>query len=171
MASKYVTKLLTFAFILILLFGLAAKIHLIGSGLGGAAWKMREIINVYIRNNNGRFPSSESDLEKTGLLKKTEHNNGIRYYIRYGATNEDRWHEFNYFDMFRIYYGVNTENLKVLDGIIYDKSTNKPLLLIEGLYKWALRKVYQSISLEWYELMLQEKQRAKNTEETTKGTE
>jgi len=135
----------------------------------------RGILVPYISANNGVFPMSEDDLLNKKFLKKAKIHDGNEYYLKLGPSEfgeEAAYHKNVWFKFLRINYGARVENIEVRGGKLYDKSTKKQVLLIDGPYKQHLQKrCYESVSLHLYELMLKEKQKAKEQEEPLNNIE
>jgi hypothetical protein len=108
--------------------------------VGSAAGHIGVLISSYIEEN-GHFPQSEADLELKDFLNRMDN-----------------------LGPFQISYGASLENFLLIDGKLYDKSSQKQVLLIDGPFKKSLRNIYESITAHWYELMLQEKQHADTSE-------
>ncbi len=158
--------------LLIALFFCAGKIHSINMNVAAPAQNFNTIIHSYIINTDGNFPASEADLERKGFLKKTVITDGIVYLYRGISENKENWNTFRNFNLFEIAYGASLEHIKMIDGKLYDKSTNEQILLIDGPYKLGLKKsVYEPITLHWYNLMLQERQQVKVPQEPNSNTE
>ncbi|MHC4619075.1 MAG: hypothetical protein ACYTEQ_15125 [Planctomycetota bacterium] len=130
------------------------------SSMDVKARKIAGWIHYYILQYH-RFPPSEEDLEQKGLLKKTQTSDGVEYSYRYPSNVQiRRWKPAYGFKLFKISYGLTAENLQLIDGKVYDKTTQKEVLLIEGPYKQKLKETYELISRNWYQVML-EKSRAR----------
>lgn len=135
-----------------------------------------EAISSYIQENQGNFPVSEDDLIQQHFLKKAKIEEKDKsydvYFIRsFDYDPEDPENEKNWlhvrgrqdgFKALKILYGVRIEDIEVIDGKLYDKSTNQEILLIDGPHKKSTQ-IYESCSLQWYKLMLQEKQKLENS--------
>jgi len=146
----------------------SGKMHIVYSGVGARAWRIQGCILDYIRENEGKFPSNEADLEQKYILKKTIVDDTIKYYVRsndYDAEHPEAgktWKEIALtFDLFELRYWSKLEKIERIDDKLYDKFTGKQILLIKGPYPRLLKNTYELISLSWYELILQEKEEHK----------
>lgn len=157
--------------LLIVLIPSAGRVYVIHHAIKPTAWHIREFMDAYIQASRGYFPASEKDLETKGFLKKTETTDGFKYSVRYEPEDEkQRWQTFPNFGSFNISYGANTDNIEMIDGKLYDKSTHEQILLIDGPHKKYLKPTFEEISLHWYKLMLQEKQRTDSLQEPANST-
>lgn len=149
---------LTIALVLCLVYRIALR-----STTGGRAHGVEVVISFYIMAKNGDFPTSEDDLIKEHFLRKTVTASEAEYSIRSmwfddkNPESEKGWQPFSYFDLFTIGYGASTDNIEIIDGKLYDRSTHEQVFLIDGPYKESLKKIYEESSLSLYKLMLQEK--------------
>jgi len=121
-------------------------------------------IEGYIKENAGCFPANEADLEKKTGLHKTVSDSGVRYFYLSKTDNNKYKYSLSQFELFKLRYGVSLENIEMVNGKLYDKSSSEEILLIEGPYKEALKEKYESISRYWYESMLEARQRSQNSE-------
>ena len=182
-AKKVVIILLVVSVLLALLFAgvywYGCIMHTAG-GVVKAAVDMDYVVSSYIRENQGKFPADEEDLIRQHFLRKTKSNNGYDYFIRSfyfdheNPDSEKGWNQIYFIDSLKISYGVRIEDIELVNGLLCKKNTDEWILLIDGPYgeKHSLRGFYYDpISIRWYALMLQEKQRAENAKETTEGTE
>ncbi len=149
-----------------------ARVSQIKSSIGSRVIDIDQLMHSFIRANYGHFPTSEVDLEKQGFLKKIETPNGVEYFVRFVPEQKD-WYPYPHFrfDWFKISYGASVDNLEVINGKLYEKSTHKPILLIDGPHKIYMKSAYQFVSLRWYELMLQERQQPRALQEPNSNTE
>lgn len=139
-------------------------LHRFGSCLKLYIWK------------EGSFPSSRDDFIDKGYLVVISDNqyevksiNGFYFdwpkvdlssgYILGGRAG-------NGFGEFNISYGAKVEDLMVCDGVLVDRRTKKPFLLIGGPYEFLNRRYYRRVNLDLYEEML--RQRNKNSLEAEK---
>ena len=174
MTDKKKTKILIIALLLFLFalgcvvfYRVALIVHEAGR-LAATAGLVDQAICFYIRENNGQFPANEADLQQQYLFRKTKSGENYDYFIRlapFGHEDpevEKGWIKLGLFSLLKISYGVKIENVKMIDGKLYDKFTNEQILLLDGDYRKNLKELYyEPISVKWYELMLEEKQRAK----------
>ncbi|MHC4867528.1 MAG: hypothetical protein ACYTEX_25940 [Planctomycetota bacterium] len=118
----------------------------------------RTTITVLIRSyieQQASFPGSETELEEKGFLKKVTGPEDIQYFVRYYGDSNTPWYRVSGFDRFRVSYGIDPEKLKILEGKLVDKASETPVLLIDGPYKERYGPTYESISLWWYERMVE----------------
>lgn len=138
--------------VIALVLWLSVKIHWAAS-LIARAHTLGNVISCYIANE-GYFPSSEDDLVQRGYLRKENNDvNSIQYYIRCDPNTEG-WHSLFPYKLFKIRYGIDIQDLKIINGKVCDKITNEPILLIEGSYSFALKRTYESVTLMWYNQVL-----------------
>ena len=130
-----------------------------------------ELIASYIREYNGRFPASEDDLIQCYYLMKKESADRCEYLYRPYQVDpnfgdKEHWTALRSFGLMQLWYGVEVDDIEMTDGKLYDKTTHKHILLIDGPHKkWLQKKCYEPISLELYELMLKEKQKYKDVQQ------
>lgn len=151
----------------------AARMSYIHAHMSTGIIVTRRLIGDYIVANHGNFPPSESDLERQGFIKKIITIHGIEYFLWDFAAYKQAWYPCRYpnFDSFTIAYGIKPENIKMIDGKLYDKSTNNQILLIDGPHKRSYQETYERTSAAWHELMLKEKQKAKDQEKPPSSIE
>jgi hypothetical protein len=139
--------------------------------------QLNYVISSYI-SQEGNYPQNESALMKKLLIKKNKDENNSEYFMRSAFFNPDMprdpngWIRIWDFDLFKISYGVNINNIKVMDGKLYDKITGNQILLIDGPCKKYLQSLqYEPISLGWYKLMLQERKPVNEQQATNNSGE
>lgn len=172
--KKFLTILLILAIVaLIVLYRLSTLIHSAGSA-ARIAGQIHRVITSYIQENHGDFPANEVDLEQQLFIRKIKTDEGDEYFIRSASFDpqypEDKkgWIKIWDFDLFKIFYGVNVEDIEMIDDKLYDKATKEQILLIDGSYKKNLqRNHYEPISVKWYNQMLQEKQKDGSLKDAT----
>lgn len=130
----------------------------IGS-VGITAIRTHRLISRYIQENNGKFPPSEDDLISQKYIKKGRVRTGYEYYLNLNPSEPgERYYKYFWFKSLKIAYGTKIEEIELVDGKLYEKSTNKQILLIDGPYRKQLKKShYEPLSVKWYEQMLKEK--------------
>ena len=123
------------------------------------------LIESYIDKNDGIFPSGEDDLIQNHYLMKRKTNKGYKYFYRPYVIDpnfgyEEHWTALPSFSSFLLKYDVNVQEIEEVDGLLYNNSTKKKVLLITGPYKKyeSVMDVYETVSFKWYKLMV-EKQR------------
>ena len=123
------------------------------------------IIASYTQKNSGKFPMSEDDLIRQGLLKKIKADDNYEYYLKLGSDDrpDKGYYKCPNFKLLKISYGVKLEDIDRVGLKLYDKSTGEQILLIDGPYRRNLKTTqYEPISLRWYELMVKEQQKLKD---------
>ena len=145
--------------------------HKVKRGQEDIIYRVFSCIKLYLIHSNGTFPTSEDDLIKKGCIKKSfEKGKGvyaysIRYYLdevyeklypeNIYTVKMETWDNSVRFNEFKIYYRAKLETLEIINNKLYDKTTHKPVLLIESPYEGkALREISEKISLELYQEML-----------------
>lgn len=113
---------------------------------------VKVLIGGYISQNNGKFPESIRQLEKSGYVKESEKEG--KYYYKTDKEQED-WFGRIPLDNFQISFGISANSLKKRDGKLFDESTGEEVMLISGPANQQLKKRYNEVSLYWYDLMIQ----------------
>lgn len=130
-------------------------------GLSTVLEDVETMVSAFIVNNNGTFPDSEDSLIHQELLKKTQSQQGCKYFMR-PVTAEGRiitdagWVELHRFELFRLKYGVRVGDIEQRGGKLYDKATGTEVLLINGSYRKTMKYLptnYETVSGRWYSLM------------------
>ena len=128
------------------------EINLWYSYFDSRLWEIEKMFVAYVQRTKGDFPDSEKDLINEGLLK-VENDHGVKIYKILNApfTKKNEidaiWHRNRIFPKMKITYGIKLEKLKIVDGELYDKSTNKKTFLFSGPYKWLFPDKYRKISI------------------------
>jgi hypothetical protein len=135
---------------------LAGQSHWITSGVAPRALALETWIHCYIAATDGCFPTGEEDLQESGFLRRTVTAGGVKYAVR-NQPDSARWRRVDYFDWFKIAYGADANNIEASHRKLYDKTTGKQVLLIEGPYKRVLKHTYEAISFRWYKAMHKER--------------
>ena len=125
---------------------------------------LKEVVNEYIKQNNGKFPSGEEDLLNQEFLKKEKTPSGFRYSVNLDSEYpelEANWSIIpdGYFESLEINYGLNINQIKVVDSSLYNEDTKEQLLLINGPKQY--RGYYKAASITWYNSMLHYQQNKK----------
>ena len=150
---------------------LALEGHWAQCGIGARALAIEGWISSYIQANQGRFPSTEDDLQKDGYLRRTGTVDETEYAIRY-ARDSGNWQPLSHFASFKIAYGASVEALELKGVKLHNRSTHEELLLIDGPYSWCLRRShYRPISVRWYTLMRRAKQETRESSEIPSHSE
>jgi hypothetical protein len=130
-----------------------------------AADRIDSRISSYIRENHGDFPASDNDLIRQNVIRKVKTDDMYEYFIQSGSFDPNNpddkkgWTRFYGFDLLKISYGANPQEIDMVDGKLYKKGTHEEILLIDGPYGQFLKKdYYEPISVKWYKLMLEAKQ-------------
>jgi len=120
------------------------------------AIRTQRLISRYIEENDGNFPASEDDLISKKYIKKDRVRNGYEYYLKLNPN--DPYYKYANFKYLKIAYGTRLEDIALVNDKLYDKSTNKQLLLIDGPYRKFLKgKCYEPMSVKLYGQMVKEK--------------
>lgn len=128
-------------------------------------------IKLYIRENEGRFPTSEQDLINKGFVKiETYSNLKQRYSVRCHfrdifarrrlnqvppVKKTEVWWTIIPLSKLNIKYGTKIDDIEVTDHRLYDKNTQAQIFLIESPYTIGKRQEHESISFELYKEMHQ----------------
>ena len=162
-----VVSIILFVLILVIVYKFGLIFQTCGS-LARTAENIHHVIALYIQKNNGNFPSSEDDLIQKKFIKKVKGDDEYEYFLKLGSDDrQDKgYYKHHNFKLFEISYGVNVEDINRVGPKLYVKSTGEQMLLIDGPYRRHLKKTqYEPISLKWYELMLEEKQKQQQKKE------
>jgi hypothetical protein len=111
------------------------------------------------------FPENEQELIQKKFLRKDKTPEGYVYFSRSAffdpnyPEKENGWNKVDAvaFDMFKIAYGTRPDNMVCKEGKLYDRLSGKQILIIEGPHKGFLQKMYESISVYWFNLLSQTK--------------
>jgi len=132
-------------------------------------YKMFSCLKLYVNENDGNLPLNQQDLVNKGylLVEKGAVNN--RYVVKCDMVEiitRDVSKKKNAgstasidFAKFWIRYGIESNSLYINRGKVYDKVTNKPLLLFSGPFDCVLRSTYNRLSVELYNHMVNEKEK------------
>lgn len=118
--------------------------------------KIGSCIKLFISENGGRFPAGKRELIKRGYLTLNSDVDGEELYeVRkiQGINNDWSADYFRpkyeviqgcclYLDRFKVNYDVKFEDLKLVDDIIIDIKTGKPILLIDGPTNFSFTSYY-----------------------------
>ena len=117
-----------------------------------------KILTSYIRNNNGVFPANEKEFFNSQFIRDKIGYFGKTYEVRFDPNSP--WISCN-FGRLKIKYGVDLNNIKVINNILIDKETGNQILLIDGLFGNEIKIStdgaisYESVSLELFNVMSQ----------------
>jgi len=100
----------------------------------------------YIESNNGHFPTNEEDLVAQGYLRKNIQNQEVIYETRYGNSNSDPWGICPNFEKFDILYGIDVNDLNLINGKLYYKKDDIQVFLIKGPFRGSLKLYYEEMS-------------------------
>jgi len=122
----------------------------------GLMTRLEDPVASYIRQNQGKFPTSEEDLINQFFFKKEKTADGFRYFITYDfdKTVSDRyWSSMNAkcFESVTISYGAKLDKIRVVEGKLFDEETGSQILLIDGPEKLGLKGYYENATLYWYQ--------------------
>ena len=124
----------------------------------------------YIGINEGKFPKSEDELIRKGSLvkKKVPYSSEFDYYLPCDAVMEkapgdpnreillglENFQRVYHFRDFHLNYGVALENLNEAGRKLYDRTSGRQILLIDGPRIYLSKKPYENVTHELYEKML-----------------
>jgi hypothetical protein len=149
--TKYIVILLVVIIAIVLLI-----VYAVGKGQTARAYFLTSVLFKYIENNNGAYPETEESLENQGYLKLVKNKDGsCQYYFRRELTSN--WREFPEYTEDTFLYGVDVDDIKIVDDILVDKMSGKQILLIDGPYKLLLKGTYEYFTYEIYKDMLRYK--------------
>lgn len=134
-------------------------------------YQMASCLRLYIREFH-TFPQSRDDLIQKGYLKIDRSDGQESYSVRFDLveaitrkttdkTVSTTWYEID-FSSFTLRYGAAVDTLFLKEGVLYQKSDGKPVLLFDGPRKWLLSGTYSRLSAELYREMKNVKEVAEN---------
>ena len=140
--------------------------------MAALAGRVEQVLTAYIVKNAGDFPASEADLIHQRFLRINPDNN--RYEHRPFAIDpsfgdKEYWSESRNFGSLKLRYGVRVEDITLISGELYDRSTGMKIMLIDAPYREYFEDKYRSISARLYKLMVKEKAKAGGTEDSITG--
>ena len=140
-----------------MLIAIALLVVQFGSGNDARAYFLTSVLLKYIENNNGAYPETEKSLENHGFLKIVKSKDGNdQYYFRCELDNTD-WREFPEYPEYTFLYGIDVDDVKIVDNILIDKMSGRQILLIDGPYKLLQNKTYEYYSLILFKTMTRKK--------------
>jgi len=118
----------------------------------GCAYDITRLLICYVKENQGKLPETEDDLVRSGYFRKITKNDDIIYEFRYDNNlgENEGWNHLSHMEEFKIYYGVDLNDLEVRNGKLYNKSTNSVFVFFEGPRKYLLPRFYRKMSMEIY---------------------
>jgi len=110
------------------------------------AVEITEMLLAYIKSNNGNFPTNEEDLIDQEYLRQKIQNQEVIYETRYGNSNSETWGICPNFEKFNILYGIDFNDLNLINGKLYYKNDDIQVFLIKGPFKGSLKLYYEEMS-------------------------
>jgi len=118
---------------------------------GSSLYCVRAALARYIVTER-EFPQSEEDLVASGLLEKQD---GQYYTCTVRENGKQERMPINFFKAITILYAANVQNINLVDGKLYDSTTDEQVYLVAGPLKLLFRKDYERISLDLYEISVE----------------
>ena len=112
--------------------------------------RINATILAYIRANDGEFPSKQEDLIDEGFLRKSINNGKIAFELC--PEREGDWFVCPYFEEFKLAYGIEKDDIKIINDSVYEK--NVPIMLIDGPGGWAMKGYYRKVSVHLAQEMI-----------------